>query len=329
MIFIMFLGCASSPKDIKNETIENKSVEYIKNETGDSMAKVKEEVPEEVWIKEYESANIFDTWNVTVKGIFMHSGKIKAELDISAGFDDLLKDTPSMPLYLGHRIGEEVIVGHGNDYYLKEIKKFGKDKSGYVIISKEKPTEMDANCKDGITIEETTVGKLGGVSAGVGNLGEIDGKISGQISLWSREENKNYGNFILYEGDTLWAGECAYKVERIFMEKNENGYVALKFVGVTDMVDKQGKEPEGKKTTVKGIANRVKVGLEVDGVFLEGLSPNQIDKYAEKYVEITGYVTEAPELVVEPYEKGKPISQGFQSAPNVMRNVVSIKIIKK
>ena len=126
MIFIIFFGCTASPKDIKNETMTNKTNETIENKTGDSMAKTENEEIIEVMIREYESASIFENWTVKVNGIFMHSGKIKAELDVSGGFDELLKDTPSMPLYIGHERSDEVIVGHGRDYYLKEIKKLAK-----------------------------------------------------------------------------------------------------------------------------------------------------------------------------------------------------------
>lgn len=327
MIFIIFLGCTSSPKDIKNETIENKSFEYVKNETGDSMADAKEEAPEEVWIKEYESANIFDTWNVTVKGIFMHSGKIKAELDISAGFDDLLKDTPSMPLYLGHRLGEEVIVGHGNDYYLKEIKKFGKDVPGYVVISKEKPTEIESEkCEEQIFLENTAGALDSGLS--LGEIKEENGKKSAEV-FYSEIEGNDF-HFFACKGDAIWVGECAYSIDEIMNET-----VLLKLLEVTNMAERENKEPEGKKTTVKGVARRIKAGLEVDNVWLIDLPINQEEKYAEKLIEVTGYVVEAPELVVniERDKEGKPIgpiSQGVEGeSPLVMRDILSIKILKK
>src|SRR3989338_171775 len=319
MIFIIFFGCTPSPKDIKNETMTNKTNETIENKTGDSMAKTENEEIIEVMIREYESASIFENWTVKVNGIFMHSGKIKAELDVSGGFDELLKDTPSMPLYIGHERSDEVIVGHGRDYYLKEIKKFGKDNPGYVVISTEKPTEESKICQEEVSIEETTVGNVGGTRIGIAGIWDTDGKISVQMSF-------SGVNYVAFENDTIWVGECAYNVEKI-SKGDENGYILLKRLEVTDMVEKKGEEPEGKKTTIKGIANRVKVGLEVGGVFLVSLP--DADKYVGKLVEVTGYVIENQDLVVEPYEKGKPISQGFQSAPSVMRDIVSIKIIKK
>jgi len=93
------------------------------------------------------------------------------------------------------------------------------------------------------------------------------------------------------------------------------------------MPTKTGKEPEGKKITIKGIAQRAKMGLEVDGVFLIGVSEE--DKYAGKFVEVTGYVVEEQGLVAKPYKKGEPVSQGFESAPSVMRTIISIKIMEK
>ncbi len=86
----------------------------------------------------------------------------------------------------------------------------------------------------------------------------------------------------------------------------------------------------GKKVVIKGIAMGIKGGLEVDGVWLLNLSIDQEKKYAGKLVEVTGYVEEAPELVVEPYEEGKVVAQGVQGKPPlVMRNVISIKILEK
>ncbi len=84
-----------------------------------------------------------------------------------------------------------------------------------------------------------------------------------------------------------------------------------------------------KTETIRGIAQETKLGLEVDGVILINQEPREIAKYRGKQVEVTGKIEEAPELVIEQYEEGKPVMQGVEgAAPRVMRNITSIKILE-
>ena len=324
MILIVFLGCVTnSPKEVENKT------------KGDTMAQVKKEAPEEiveVMIKEYESASI-GAWNVKVNSIFMHSGVIKADLKVNSALGEIPGYEPPQPMgappYFGHKKGDGIAFGAATQpTYIKEIMKFGRDKAGYVIISIEKPAEAEPRkCEEQIFLEKHAGEPAAGFK--LGEIRKIEGTVSAEL-FYDEFVSNNEFHFFAYENDTVWLGECAYNVEEIIKKDGGDEYVKLKFLEVTDMAEKKkGKEPEGKKTTVKGIAQEAKSGLEVGGVFLVGLPYGEIEKYRGKFIEVMGYVLEAPELVAEPYEKGKPISQGFQAAPLVMRNIVSIKVLKK
>ncbi|VVC02508.1 Uncharacterised protein [Candidatus Bilamarchaeum dharawalense] len=80
-----------------------------------------------------------------------------------------------------------------------------------------------------------------------------------------------------------------------------------------------------KQVTIRGEYLESKAGPLVDGVIL--INEVYDEKLRGKIVEVTGVISNEHEYKPEPYEKGKPISQGFDIP--VMREITSIKVIGK
>ncbi|MEM3563213.1 MAG: hypothetical protein QXR19_08290 [Candidatus Jordarchaeaceae archaeon] len=196
------------------------------------MAKNKEkhaESPERITIVEGNTVNICG-WHVGLSSIWIDNGIIKADLT-------MWSDKFRKPLSGGYSKGSEVKIGTTNcTYYVYEIKKFGRnnEKPGYIVLSTQKPETLTTkNCQETEPIEATTRARIGDVHFGLGLVyKEKNGKMAATICP---PLNSPLGqDFNVYEGDTLWVGECAYKVEKIVDGhrkpdgRYENGYIVLK-----------------------------------------------------------------------------------------------------
>ncbi|MBS7249744.1 MAG: hypothetical protein KIH08_04000 [Candidatus Freyarchaeota archaeon] len=196
------------------------------------MAKNKEKQsasPERITIVEGHTVDICG-WHVSLSSIWIDNDSIKADL---AMWSDKLRK----PLSGGYPKGSEVKIGTTNcTYYVHEIKKFGKnsEKPGYIVLSTQKlETLTTKKCQETESIEATTRARIGDVDFGLGLVyKEKSGKMAAAICP---PLNSPLGeDFDVYEGDTLWVGECAYKVEKIAEGyrkpdgRYENGYIVLK-----------------------------------------------------------------------------------------------------
>ncbi len=170
-------------------------------------------------------------WHVSLASIWIYDGIIRAEIEM--WHDKVLK-----PISGGYMKSDEIEIGtSGCTYYLCEIKKFGKnnEKKGYIVLSKKRPEEAPAahKCLESESIEATTVAHIGDVEFGLGYVyRENDGKLVAQICP---PLNSLLGeDFDVVEGDIIWVGECAYKVEKLVEGhrmpngRYENGYMVLK-----------------------------------------------------------------------------------------------------
>lgn len=102
--------------------------------------------------------------------------------------------------------------------------------------------------------------------------------------------------------------------------------IAILSAGCIQMANE--KKGSSNQTTIVGKYEEKpsKLGPVVNGVIL--LDRKFEEKYAGKIVEVTGILTEKDSsFEAEPYEPGKPISQGTEGPISIMRNVTSIKIV--
>lgn len=185
--------------------------------------------PESIKIEEKKFVDICG-WHVGLDSIWIDKSLIKADLV-------MWSDSHKKPLSGGYQKGSSVQIGSTDViYYISEIKKFGKnnEKPGYVLLSTTKPENITINsCPEKEEIEATTVARIGDVKFGLSYVTrEKEGKMIASICP---PMNSPLGaDFNVYEGDTLWVGECAYNVEKIVDGhrtkdgRYENGYIVLK-----------------------------------------------------------------------------------------------------
>jgi len=173
----------------------------------------------------------FCGWHVCLASIWIDKGSIKADIV-------MWSDKFKKPISGGYSRGDRVRVGTSDCvYYLCEIKKFGRnyEKPGYIVLSTKKPEAAAAReCLELESIEETTRACICDVEFGLGAIykRKNDGRMVAQICP---PLNSPLGqDFDVFEGDILWVGECAYKVEKIVKGgkkpdgKYRNGYVMLR-----------------------------------------------------------------------------------------------------
>ncbi len=77
--------------------------------------------------------------------------------------------------------------------------------------------------------------------------------------------------------------------------------------------------------TVEGIAQRSKAGLVVDEVMVTSLTEEEMNKYENKKIRVTGHVTVNHKWKIDESDPAK--RQGFNMP--VMHKIISIEIIKE
>ena len=165
---------------------------------------------ENILIEEGKTVDICG-WHVALDSIWIHEGTIKADLM-------MWSDSFKKPLTGGYEKGTPVKIGTTEcTYHVAEIKKYGKnnEKPGYVVLSRTRPESTTTiPCPEEEIIEETTRAKIGDVEFGLGNIRKSE---NGALVAPVHPPANSLlgGGFTLREGDTLWVGECAYKVEKI------------------------------------------------------------------------------------------------------------------
>lgn len=163
---------------------------------------------------------------VLVGGIWMHEGKIKA--DISYFTSDNGK-----PITGGYKRGDKISFPGGCDYYIFQINKTGIDNPGYVILSKSEPLIPEFQLFDDYLMLYT------GRSYAVDTLSWFI-NYTDSASIIKAFTVANYRGEILDTlnldlGTIFWNGECAYKLDTITVSEFNTHEKILRFKKQTEL----------------------------------------------------------------------------------------------
>jgi len=198
LVALLIFGCA-----------QEKSVNQTKTDKNTQTANIS--ISENLQIKENTSLEICN-WSVAVDGIWIDHGKIKADMSVFQH---------GKPLQGGYSKGDKIEIGFDEnkcEYYVKDIKKYGKE-AGYAILTNKKTERTEVVCPAEAAVKETgPYTKLGDVEMGITTKGDV---VIASLVI----EGKIQDSFELHKGDNVWAGGCAYNVAEIV-----NGTAYLKNV---------------------------------------------------------------------------------------------------
>lgn len=169
----------------------------------------------DILISERSSVEV-DGHLLHLEGIWMSDGIIRADVSV-------LETKNSKPMTGGYKKGDEIKINnsHEHKYYIKDIKKFGTDINGYVVLSTLKSdTPVSSFCDGMMMVYESYTFKYDSISFTFSKIIRDDsGKLT--ISVLKKSDNYIY-EYLIKEGDVHWNGDCVYMLESIMLSNIDN-----------------------------------------------------------------------------------------------------------